>query len=493
MTRHIGRHRTSRVATAAARRYRAAVVDATELAFAGVARQAELLRAGEVSAQELTELYLTRIEAFNPRVNAFRAVLAEQAMAEAERAQERLQAGEPAPLLGVAVAVKDNVDVAGELTTHGTGAVTKPAAADSEVVRRLRAAGTVIVGKTTLPELAMWGHITETATWGVTRNPWNLERSPGGSSGGSAAAVAAGLVPAALGSDGGASIRVPAALCGLFGLKPQRGRVSMMPDSDHWYGLTVFGGLARGVLDAALFDDAVMGPADGDRYVPPPPGCSFAEAARREPPKLRIAVSTKSILPVRLSPQGRTAVDTTAELLRSLGHDVRERNPRYGQLLPDMMPRYLAGVYDDAARTQEPERLERRTRKLARLGGRLRGRALARAIRREAKVAARIGAVFDEHDVLLTPVTAQPAPRADRWRGKGALATFDGGRSYVCYTAVWNYTGQPAAAVPAGFDDDGLPLAVQLVGRPNAETTLISLAAQLEAARPWSQRRPPLE
>jgi amidase len=461
-----------------------------ELAFAGVARQAELLSAGEISARELTELYLARIEAIDPHINAFRAVLAEQAITEADRAQERLRAGEQAPLLGVPVAVKDNVDVAGELTTHGTGAVTKPAASDSEVVRRLRTAGAVIVGKTTLPELAMWAQMTETPTWGVTRNPWNLERSPGGSSGGSAAAVAAGLVPAALASDGGASIRVPAALCGLFGLKPQRGRVSMMPDSDHWYGLSVFGGLARSVLDAALLDDVVMGPADGDRYVPPPPEYSFAEAARREPPKLRIAVSTKPMLPVRPSAQARTAVESTAELLRSFGHEVRERDPRYGQLMPNMLPRYLAGVCDDAARTQEPERLEPRTRRFARLGKHMHGRALARSLRREGKVAARIGAIFTDHDVLLTPVTAKPAPRADGWRGKGALATFDGSRPYVCYTAAWNYTGQPAAAVPAGFDHEGLPLAVQLVGRPNAETTLISLAAQLERARPWSQRPP---
>jgi amidase len=267
----------------------------------------------------------------------------------------------------------------------------------------------------------------------------------------------------------------------------------MMPDADHWYGLTVYGGLTRSVLDAALFDDAVLGPADGDRYGAHAPEDSFAEAARREPPKLRIAVSTKPTLPVRLSTQARTAVESTAELLRSLGHELRERDPRYGQLLPDIMPRYLAGVHDDAARMDQPERLERRTRSFARLGGRVRGRGLARALRREAKVAARIGGIFDDHDVLLTPVTARPAPRADQWIGKGALATFDGGRPYVCYTAVWNYTGQPAAAVPAGFDDDGLPLAVQLVGRPDAEPTLISLAAQLEAARPWTQRRPPLE
>jgi amidase len=457
-------------------------VDPVELAFAGVAGQAELLQAGEVSARELTEACLARIQELDPRVNAFRVVLAEQALAEADRAQERLRSGDRSALLGVPIAVKDNVDVAGELTTHGTGAVTRPAAADSEVVRRLRAAGAVIVGKTTLPELAMWGQMTETATWGVTRNPWDLERSPGGSSGGSAAAVAAGLVAAALASDGGASIRVPAALCGVFGLKPQRGRVSLLPETDHWYGLTVFGGLARTVLDAALFDDAIMEPANG----------SLAEAARRQPPRLRIAVSTRPVLPVRVSAQARTAVKSTAELLSALGHDVSDAHPRYGPLPLDALPRYLAGVHDDAARVDAPERLERRSRTFARLGARLAGRPLARSLAREAKVTARLGALFADHDVLLTPVTAQPAPRADRWRGKGALATFDGSRPYVCYTAPWNYTGQPAASVPAGFDDDGLPLAAQLVGRPNAETTLVSLAAQLEAARPWASRRPSL-
>jgi amidase len=473
-------------------RYGPQAVDSFELAFAGVARQAELLRAREVSARELTELYLARIAELDPRINAFRVVFGDQAIAEAARVQERLDGGEEAPLLGVPVAVKDNVDVAYELTTHGTAAVTKPAPADSEIVRRLRSAGAVILGKTTLPELAMWGHITETDAWGVTRNPWNLERSPGGSSGGSAAAVAAGLVPAALGSDGGASIRVPAALCGVFGLKPQRGRVSMMPATDHWYGLTVFGGLARTVLDAALFDDAIRGPAVGDRYVAPTPESSFAEAARREPPGLRVAVSTKPTLPVRPSAEAHRAVESTAELLRELGHQIREADPPYGQLFPDIMPRYMAGVHRDATQLEHPERLERRTRAFVRVGARLRGRAVARALRREHKVADRVGAVFRDHDVLLTPVTARPAPKADRWRGKGAFATFDGGRPYVCYTAIWNYTGQPAAAVPAGFDGGGLPQAVQLVGRPNAETTLLSLAAQLEAARPWSDRRPPL-
>ena len=188
-------------------------MDRVDVAYAGITRQVELLHAREVSARELLEIYLDRIERLGAQLNCFRTVMAEQALEEADAAQARLDAGDPAPLLGVPIAIKDTIDVAGELTTHGTGAVTRPARADSEVVRRLRRAGAVIIGKTTVPELAMWGHFTESQTWGITRNPWNLDRSSGGSSGGSAVAVAAGLASAALGSDGGASIRVPAAMC----------------------------------------------------------------------------------------------------------------------------------------------------------------------------------------------------------------------------------------------------------------------------------------
>jgi amidase len=464
-----------------------------DLAFAGVAHQAELLRAGELTPRELVELYLGRIERLNPRLNAFVSVRADAALAEADAALERLRAGESGALLGVPVAVKDNVDLAGEITGHGSGANETPAATDSEVVRRLRVAGAPILGKTALPELAMWGHMTESRTHGATRNPWDTEFATGGSSGGTAAAVAAGLAPVGLGSDGGASIRVPAALCGLFGLKPTRGRISTLPDSEHWHGLTVFGGLARSVLDAALFDDALRGAAAGDAHTPPEPEMSFADAARREPPRLRVAVSSKGILPgVKAGRVARRAVAETAELLRSLGHEVSERDPDYGQLMPVMMPRYLNGVAIDAAKLGHPERLERRSRRMAWLGRRLAGRALRRSKRREPLVAKRVNAIFDDHDVLLTPVTAaQPEP-VERWRGKGAVRTFYGGGPYVTFTAIWNYLGQPAAAVPVGLDEDGLPTAIQIAAPLNGETTLLSLAAQLERARPWADRRPPL-
>jgi amidase len=470
----------------------ATVPTGEDLAFVGAARLAEMLRAGQVTPRELVDLYLGRIERIDPRLNAFVSVRAEAALAEADGALERLRAGESGPLLGVPVAVKDNVDIAGEVTGHGAGANERPAASDAEVVRRLRAAGAPMLGKTTLPELAMWAHMTESRTHGPTRNPWDIERSTGGSSGGTAAAVAAGLAPLGLASDGGASIRVPAALCGLFGLKPTRGRISTRPDPEHWHGLTVFGGLARSVLDAALFDDAVRGPAPGDAHTPPEPEISFSGAARREPGRLCVALSLKGVLPgIKAAPAARRAVEETAGLLRSLGHQVVERDPKYGQLLPDIMPLYLAGIADDAAKLEHPERLEPRSRRMAAIGRRLHGRALRRARRSQSSVAERINAIFADHDVLLTPVTAAQPEAVGRWHGKGAVRTFNGSGPYVTYTAIWSYLGQPAAAVPAGFDQNGLPTAVQIVVPAGGETTLLSLAAQLERARPWANRRPP--
>ncbi|MEA2191491.1 MAG: amidase, partial [Solirubrobacteraceae bacterium] len=216
----------------------ATVSERRALAFAGVVRQAELVRCGEVSPRELVETALERIARLDPELNAFRVVFAERALAEAEQAGGRAGGGAgDRPLLGVPIALKDNVDVAGETTTHGTSANGGPAQADAEIVTRLRSAGAVILGKTLLPELAVYPW-TESSTFGATRNPWDLQRTTGGSSGGSAAAVAAGLASAGMASDGGGSIRIPAACCGLFGLKPQRGRVSLMPYAEHWHGLS---------------------------------------------------------------------------------------------------------------------------------------------------------------------------------------------------------------------------------------------------------------
>jgi len=469
-------------------------MDATELAYAGIARQAQLIADGEVSSRELVELYLGRIATYEPQLNAFRVVLAERALLEADQADSRRSAGAGRPLLGVPIAVKDDIALAGEPTCYGTNAHGGPADADAEVVRRLREAGAIVIGKTNVPELTLWP-FTETATFGVTRNPWDLQRAPGGSSGGSAAAVAAGLVGAALGSDGAGSIRIPAAWCGLFGLKPQRGRVSMAPRARGWHGLSVNGLLARRVADTALFHDVASGAIAVDADHVPPPPVPFAQAAATPPGRLRIAYSRAVPFGVvsKLSPDAAAAFEETIELLRSLGHELEELDPDYGRdALPAVTVRYLRGAHDDAAALPHPERLERRTRAMARLGGMIPTSVLERSLAGEAALAARLNRVLESNQVLLTPATAAPPPAIGRLQGRGALWTVNTVAGWVPYNGVWNVTGQPAASVPAGLSPEGLPRAVQLVGRPQDEVTLLSLAGQLEAERPWAELRPPL-
>jgi len=468
-------------------------MDATDLAYAGIAAQAELIAAGEVSPRELVDLYLERIARLDGPLNAFRVVFAERARMEADQAQARRGAGGERPLLGVPIAVKDDIDVAGEITAFGTNAYGEPARADAEVVRRLREAGAVIIGKTNVPELTLWP-FTETATFGATRNPWDRQRAPGGSSGGSAAAVAAGLVGAALGSDGAGSIRIPAAWCGLFGLKPQRGRVSMAPRGRPWYGLSVNGVLTRRVLDTALFHDVASGAIDSDSDSAPAPPAPFVQLAGTPPRPLKIAFSRRVPFGVisRLDADAGRALDEIVALLRSLGHELTEHDPDYGiDGIQAVLVRYLRGAFDDAHALPHPERLERRTRGIARLGGLIPPAVVQRGLAGEAEFSRRLNGVLADHEVLLTPATATPPPRIGQLQGRGAIWTLNAVAGMVPYNGVWNVTGQPAAAIPAGFGADGLPRAVQMVGRPNDEATLLSLAAQIEAERPWAQQRPP--
>jgi amidase len=464
----------------------------TDLAFAGISRQAQLIAAGEISSRELVELYLQRIARHDTRLNAFRVVLGERALLEADQADARRGAGAERPLLGVPIAVKDDIDVAGETTCLGTNAHGGPAGADAEVVRRLREAGAVIIGKTNVPELCLWP-FTETATFGATRNPWDTQRAPGGSSGGSGAAVAAGLVGAALGSDGAGSIRIPAAWCGLFGLKPQRGRVSMAPRPRAWHGLSVNGVLTRSVADTALFHDVASGAIASDMDRAPAPEVSFSRSAAATPGRLRIAYSRSVPVGVlsKLDPAAERAFTETIELLRTLGHELVERDPDYGfDTIPALLARYLRGAHDDAAALAHPARLERRTRAFAALGGLIPRAVLERSIAGEAKLKERLNLVFEGCDVLMTPAVAAPPPAIGRLQGRGAVWTLNTVAGWVPYNGVWNVTGQPAASVPAGFSPEGLPQAVQIVGRENDEATLLSLAAQLESARPWAQERP---
>jgi amidase len=464
-----------------------------DLAFVGAAKQAEMVRAGEVSPKELVQLCLDRIARLDPQLNAFRKVMGERALLEAEQAEARLKGGDERPLLGVPIAIKDEVDVVGEVNLHGTDAFTEPASADCEMVRRLREAGAIVVGLTQLPELAICG-FTESATYGVTRNPWNLQRSPAGSSGGSAAAVAAGLVPIASAGDGGGSIRLPAASCGLFGLKPSRGRISLAPLEDGWHGLAVLGCLSRNVLDTALWLDITAG-GSSEPGAPPPPDRPFVESAKTPPGKLRVAYSTlapRAAAPPTVSDDVKQAVFDAAELMRSLGHDVAQQDPAWGGIGNNITPRFLRGVADTVAEVPHPERLERRTRGFGRLGRTIPDGIYERALRgREADVA-RVNALFDSFDVLITPVMGGTALPIRRWEGKGALRTVLGMSRFYPYCVPWNHLGNPAMSVPTGFANDGMPLAVQIIGRPGDESTLISLAAQLEAERPWAQSRPPI-
>ena len=445
-----------------------------------------MLADGEVSAPELLEIYLERIARLDSQLRSYRVVLTDKARDEAYAAQDRLDAGERLPLLGVPIAIKDDVDVAGEVTTYGSAGHRTAVTVDAAVVRRLRAAGAVIIGKTAVPELMIFP-FTESLAFGATRNPWNLKRTPGGSSGGSAAAVAAGLASLALGSDGGGSIRIPSSWCGLFGLKPQRDRVSLEPHDEAWYGLSVNGPIARSVLDAALFLDAtntVSGP-EGE----------FVAAATRDPGKLRIALSTKVPQPlVRVGGEELAAVDAAGALLRELGHDVVVRNPAYPlpSIYASFLPRYLRGTSDEADAQAHPERLERRTRTMARMGSFFSDRRMEAVRAAEARVSNRIQSIFDDVDVVVTPGTANGPSRIGAYQHRGAVSTLLLVAQRVPYFPVWNVTGQPAAVVPWGFDGDGLPISVQLIGRPFDEATLLSLSAQIEAARPWAQQRPPV-
>jgi amidase len=465
----------------------------SDVAFEGIARQAEMVRAGDVTPTDLVELYLDRIDRLDPELNAYRVVLADQARDEAKRVEARLAKGESdtLPLAGVPIAVKDTEDVEGQITTWGTNGYDKPAEADGEMVRRLRSAGAIVLGKTNLPELAICG-FTETEAWGITRNPWDTSRTPGGSSGGSAAATAAGLCAGATASDGGGSIRIPAALCGLFGIKPQRDRISLAPAREHWHGLSVVGCVTRTVEDSALWLDVCNGGVAGGA---PLPDHSYVDEARATPRRLRIAWSIKPprlAAPAKLSDEVAQGVEDTASLLARLGHAVEKKDPDWGLIGNNFTPRFLNGIKVDVDRVPHPERLEDRTLGFAKLGKLSGGRIVKRARRGEGRDARRILSLFDDCDVLVMPVTGETAVEVGRWAGQGALRTVAGMSRVYPYTGPWNHLGNPAASVPIGLSKKGMPLAVQLVGRPNDEATLLSLAAQLEADSPWADKRPPV-
>jgi amidase len=464
-----------------------------QLAFAGLGVQAALVASGDVSSRELVDAALARIDATQPELNAFRCVRAETARAEADEADRRRAAGERLPLLGVPLAIKDDMDLAGESTQFGCPGAFEPRPGDGEVARRLRVAGAVIVGKTNTPEIGQWP-FTEGPAFGATRNPWSLGHTPGGSSGGSASAVAAGLVAAAAGSDGAGSVRIPAAWTHLVGVKPQRGRVSTWPHVNAFNGLTCIGPLARSVDDAALLLDALTGNHAQDPHRPPLPLEPFAQAARREPGPLRIALSTRipwSIAPARLDAAVRGPLERIARVLAGLGHAVEVAEPGYGGFGLGFLPRSTSGVRDWAREhVADHAHLDPRTHATIRMGRLLRPfLALAHALERP--MHAYVGRIFSRFDVVLMPTTAQPPPPIGAIDGLGGWETDKVMVGACPYTWPWNVLGWPGVNVPAGLTPDGLPVGVQLLGPACSEPRLLVLAAQLEAVERWADQRPP--
>jgi amidase len=469
-----------------------AAPESMNLADLSAADLVRRIAAGQATAAEAVEASLERIARRDPGVNAFSVVLADDARVEAARLDARRATGETTgPLHGVPVAIKEEIDVADCITTYGGRGNSTPVRADGEVVRRLRQAGAVIVGKTRMPEFGQWP-FTESVDGGITRNPWDRTRTPGGSSGGSAAAVALGMVPVAIGGDGGGSIRIPAACCGLFGLKPTRGRVTSHPMPHLWFALGTTGPLTRTVLDSALVYDVIRGNVSTDRFTAPEPSTSFIAAAGFDPAPLRIGWSTRPVTRgIRPAREHVQAVLETADLLAGLGHDVREIDPHYPDPTAAFVPQFFGGVREESDLVEHFGRLERRTRQVYRLGSWVTDRVLEAALAAGERVAERANQVFtgfpgqEGVDVLLTPtIGPRPRPVGVLERG-GPVSAAAKSAPMIAWTALWNVTGNPAASVPAGLAVDGMPLAVQLVGRIGDETTLLRLSAQIERARPW--------
>jgi amidase len=431
---------------------------------------AAAVRDGTLTARQAVEDALSRIEAVDARLNAYQEVRVFAALREADAVDAR-EDKESLPLAGVPIAIKDNLQVTGEPMRDGSlGSDPAPQQHDHEIVRRLRAAGAVVVGITRVPELCVFG-ATESA-FGITRNPWDTSRTPGGSSGGAAAAVASGTVPVAQGNDGMGSIRIPAACCGLVGIKPGLGVVPSDIGNGSWFDMSENGPLATTVADAALVLSVLA-----DR----------TQIATVDPPQaLRIAVSTRVPLAgIPLDKHWAAATRETADLLRSAGHTITDANPPYGQTLgPSMLVRWMTGTELDARLLADRDQLATSVRRHARVGSLALRIGLPRPNGRR-RWQDRAGRFMADFDVLVTPALARPPIAAKAWSQRGWLTNLLTNMRFAPFAAPWNLAGWPAMSVPAGLDPDGLPLAVQLVAQPGGERLLLSLADQLERLRPW--------
>jgi amidase len=460
-----------------------------ELAFLPAVEQARLIRSGEITSVELIELYLERIARVDPTLNAYVTVRAEEAVADARDADESAGA---APFRGVPIAVKDLTATAGIRTTYSCRAFADHVPDfDTAVVRRLREAGFVILGKTNTPEFGTVA-FTESELNGATRNPWSPELTPGGSSGGAAAALAAGLTPVAHGSDGGGSIRIPASCCGVFGLKPSRGRVSSAPFPS-LEGLSTAGPLSHTVADAAALLDVLAGYEPGDPWWAPPPERTFAEHAREDPGRLRIAVTTTPPIDTPVDQECAAAAHRAGELLSDLGHEVFEGTPPWSA--PDLFDAFIEvwQVGPALYPVDDPSLLTPLNRELAASARASSAASYARAVARLHTLARRIVSFWNDADVVVTPTLAlPPVPIGWQEHVTGAVEQLLRNTEFTPFTAVANLTGLPAMSVPLHRSVSGVPIGVQAIGPPAGDALLLGLASQLEAARPWAASHPHL-
>ncbi|MFL5911339.1 MAG: amidase [Gaiellaceae bacterium] len=473
-----------------------------ELMQRSALEQARLIRDGDITARELVEASLSAIERLNGELNAFVTLCDERALDQADDIQQ----GDERPMAGVPIAIKDLTALTGGIrTTAGMRALEDwVPRRDSVLVARLRSAGAIVVGKTNCPELGILP-VTEPELHGPARNPWDTSRTPGGSSGGSAAAVASGMVALGHGNDGGGSIRIPAACCGLVGLKPTRGRISLAPDSaDAAAGFDIDGCLSRTVADTAEFLDIVSGNEPGDTFLAASPSAPFDEAPRREPGSLRVGFTTEAPNGVPVDEEWVKAVRDAAALLESLGHRVEEATPAWSDegyvdnFIRVWIPHLTASLENYARlseRTIERSQLEPLTRQMTEMSDGMKALDYLGALDWLRRFARRVAGLWREHDVLITPALAGPPIPI------GALEPDDGeppiqmllnSAGWVPFTPAFNVTGQPAISLPLAQSGAGLPIGVQFVGPAGREELLLSLAAQIERARPWAERRPAL-
>jgi amidase len=466
----------------------------TELAFESATELARLIRDRRVSPVEVTNAYLERIDKLDDTLNAFVTVAGDEALESARRAEQATMSSDGLPPFhGVPLPIKDLAETAGIRTTFSTKALADYVPdRDTHSVRKLRNAGFILIGKTNTPEFGTLP-MTESELNGVCRNPWDPDCTPGGSSGGAAAAVAAGLAPIAHGSDGGGSIRIPSSCCGLFGIKPTRGRVSLGPRvGEGIAGLSTDGPVARSVQDAAAFLDVLEGYETGDPYWAPPPERPFADEVGESPGRLRIAVTTQCQTGAPVDDGCSAAVKDVAGLLASLGHDVDEANPGW---FDDDSTSMWVKVWQSLTSFYpiDEDEMEPLNRAFRQAADKTSSTDYVRAVTGMHALARRVVAFWDDYDLVLSPtLNLPPVPVGWVFEEEDPWAQFIRLGLWVGFTAVINVTGQPAVSLPLYWSDEGLPIGVQLVGRPADESTLIRVSAQLEEARPWADRRPPI-